>query len=137
MKNEYTRKATVAICDGARDASKICRCNGISEMSQSARVRETRGQERDNVLIASARTREMRKAKEKSMKSKAVSGVGRDILNSIPNFPNTITGADLAYACGLTSSAMVRRQVNALRSAGFPIVSTQDGYSVATNAKQI
>lgn len=71
------------------------------------------------------------------MKSKAVSGVGRDILNSIPNFPKTITGADLAYACGLTSSAMVRRQVNALRSAGFPIVSTQDGYSVATNAKQI
>ena len=71
------------------------------------------------------------------MKSETVAGIGKEILNNIPNYPNTIYGADLAHACGLTSSAMVRRAVNALRSAGFPIISTQDGYSIATDAKQI
>lgn len=71
------------------------------------------------------------------MKSETVGGIGKEILDNIPNYPNTINGTDLAYACGLSNSAMVRRQVNALRSAGYPIVSTQDGYSIATNAKQI
>ena len=75
--------------------------------------------------------------REKTMKSETVGGIGKEILNNIPNYPNTIKGRELAYACGLTSSAMVRRNVNALRSAGYPIVSTQDGYSIATNAKQI
>ena len=75
--------------------------------------------------------------REKTMKSETVGGIGREILDNIPNYPNTINGTDLAYACGLTSSAMVRRKVNALRSAGYPIVSTQDGYSIATDAKQI
>lgn len=75
--------------------------------------------------------------KEKTMKSKTVGSTGKDIINNIPNYPNTINGTDLAYACGLTNSAMVRRKVNALRTAGYPIVSTQDGYSIATNAKQI
>ena len=74
---------------------------------------------------------------EKTMKSETVGGIGKKILNSIPNYPNTINGTDLAYACGLSNSAMVRRNVNALRSAGYPIVSTQDGYSIATDAKQI
>ena len=71
------------------------------------------------------------------MKSETVVGIGKKILENIPNYPNTIYGADLAYACGLTSSAMVRREVNALRSAGYPILSAQDGYSIATDAKQI
>ena len=71
------------------------------------------------------------------MKSETVGGIGKEILNNIPNYPNTIKGRELAYACGLTNSAMVRRNVNALRTAGYPIVSTQDGYSIATNAKQI
>ena len=71
------------------------------------------------------------------MKKETVSVDGRGILEYIPNYPNSINGTDLAYACGMKSSAMVRRQVNALRSSGFPIVSTQDGYSIATNSKQI
>ena len=75
--------------------------------------------------------------REKTMKSETVGGIGREILDNIPNYPNTINGTDLAYACGLSNSAMVRRQVNALMSAGYPIVSTQDGYSIATDAKQI
>ena len=75
--------------------------------------------------------------REKTMKSETVGGIGREILDNIPNYPNTINGTDLAYACGLSNSAMVRRNVNALRSAGYPIVSTQDGYSIATDAKQI
>lgn len=75
--------------------------------------------------------------REKTMKSETVGGIGKEILDNIPNYPNTINGTDLAYACGLTSSAMVRMKVNALRSAGYPIVSTQDGYSLATDAKQI
>ena len=75
--------------------------------------------------------------REKTMKSETVGGIGKEILNNIPNYPNTINGKDLAYACGLTSSAMVRRKVNALRTAGFPIISTHDGYSIATDSKQI
>lgn len=71
------------------------------------------------------------------MKSETVGGIGKEILDKIPKYPNIINGTELAYACGLTTSAMVRRQVNALRSAGFPIVSTKDGYSIATDAKQI
>ena len=71
------------------------------------------------------------------MKSETVGGIGKEILDNIPKYPNAINGTYLAYACGLTSSAMVRRQVNALRSAGYPIVSTKDGYSIATDAKQI
>lgn len=61
----------------------------------------------------------------------------KDIINSIPIYPATITGRELADALGLTSSADVRKNVNALRTAGYPIVSTKDGYSVATDAKQI
>lgn len=68
--------------------------------------------------------------KEKMMEAK-------DIINSIPIYPATITGRELADALGLTSSADVRKNVNALRTAGYPIVSTKDGYSVATDAKQI
>ena len=75
--------------------------------------------------------------REKTMKSETVGGIGKEILDNIPNYPNTIKGSELAYACGVTGSAKVRREVNALRSAGFPIVSTQDGYSMATDAKQI
>ena len=71
------------------------------------------------------------------MKSETVGGVGKDIINNIPNYPNTIKGRELAMICSLTSSATVRREVNALRTAGYPIVSTQDGYSIATDAKQI
>ena len=73
----------------------------------------------------------------KTMKSETVIEERREILDNIPNYPNTINGTDLAYACGLANSSMVRRQVNALRTAGFPIISTKDGYSIATDAKQI
>ena len=74
---------------------------------------------------------------EKTMNSETVGADERELLDNIPRNPNTIRGSDLAYACGMTSSAMVRRKVNALRSAGFPIVSTRDGCSIATDAKQI
>lgn len=59
------------------------------------------------------------------------------ILKAIPRYPLSIKGKDIAFATGMTSSAEVRRHVNALRSAGVPIVSTIDGYSIATEAKQI
>ena len=61
----------------------------------------------------------------------------KDIINRIPIYPAAITGRDLAQACGFTSSSKVRQKVNALRIAGYPIVATQDGYSVATDSKQI
>ena len=75
--------------------------------------------------------------REKTMKSETVGGIGKDILNNIPNYPNTIKGRELARVCSLTSSATVRREVNALRTAGFPIISTQNGYSIATDSYQI
>lgn len=61
----------------------------------------------------------------------------RKIIDHIPVYPMSITGKELADTLGLTSSADVRKNVNALRTAGYPIVSTKDGYSVATDAKQI
>lgn len=71
------------------------------------------------------------------MRKENIAGIESCILNNIPSFPSAINGRELACICGLTSSASVRKQVNALRTAGAPIVSTQDGYSIATDSKQI
>lgn len=60
-----------------------------------------------------------------------------EILRHIPTHPETISGKDLAWVAGLNSSAQVRRHINALRTAGYPIVSDADGYSIATNSEQI
>lgn len=60
-----------------------------------------------------------------------------EILRHIPIHPETISGKDLAWVAGLNSSAQVRRHINALRTAGYPIVSDADGYSIATNSEQI
>lgn len=61
----------------------------------------------------------------------------KEILDNIPSYPKHITGSDLAYAIGLRGSEIVRRHINALRSAGHPIVSDSDGYYIATNSEQI
>ena len=61
----------------------------------------------------------------------------KEILKNIPNYPNHITGSDLAYATGLRGSEVIRKHINALRSAGNPIVSDTDGYYIATNSEQI
>lgn len=61
----------------------------------------------------------------------------KEILEHIPNYPCHITGSDLAYATGLRGSEVIRKHINALRSAGHPIVSDPDGYYIATNSEQI
>jgi biotin operon repressor len=60
-----------------------------------------------------------------------------DILYFIPKYPDKISGRELADVTGLRGSEQVRMQVNALRTAGYPIVSTSQGYSIATNSEQI
>ena len=61
----------------------------------------------------------------------------KQILGQIPNYPSHITGSELAYATGLSGSAVVRKQINSLRSAGYPIASDPEGYYIATNSEQI
>lgn len=61
----------------------------------------------------------------------------KELLENIPKYPNHITGSDLAYAIGVKGSEVIRKHINALRSAGHPIVSDPDGYYIATNSEQI
>ena len=75
--------------------------------------------------------------REKQMQEGFDARKGSSLLDSIPTYPSYIKGRDLAGIVGLTSTAEVRQHINALRTAGFPILSTNEGYSMATDSQQI